>query len=156
MNQQITHATREDLEAILELQKLAYEKEARRYNDFNIPPMTQTLEEIESEYGSTVFLMMTSGSIIIGSIKGKKINDTCHVGRLMVHPLYRGNGYGKKLVEELEKIFSRDKEIRFFELFTGEKSSDNISLYKSLGYREFRAVPAGNGYNILYLRKKIS
>lgn len=156
MNPQITKAAKEDLKAILKLQKLAYGKEAKRYNDYSIPPLTQTVEEIESEYYTAVFLKLTEGNEIIGSIKGRKVNDTCHIGRLMVHPAYRGKGYGKKLIQELEKIFSRDKEVCCFELFTGELSSDNISLYKSLGYKELKTEPAVNGYNILYLTKNVT
>jgi len=155
MNPHITRASRNDLKFILSLQKLAYKKEAERYNDYQIPPMTQTIEEIESEYDSTVFLKLTENNEIIGSIKGRKINNTCHIGRLMVHPRYQGKGYGKKLIRSLEEIFSEDKEIEYFELFTGELSRDNICLYKSQGYRESKTVPAGNGYNILFLSKKI-
>jgi ribosomal protein S18 acetylase RimI-like enzyme len=98
MDIKITRASKEDLKVILQLQKLAYEKEAKRYNDFTIPPMTQTPEEIESEHESTIFLKLMDGGKIIGSIKGRKTDNTCHVGRLMVHPEYRGKGYGKKLV----------------------------------------------------------
>ena len=43
----IVQAEEADLEAILELQRLAYQGEARLLNDFSIPPLMQTLEEIE-------------------------------------------------------------------------------------------------------------
>ena len=39
-----------DLEEILQLQKLTYKSEAELYNDFNIPPLVQTLKEVEEEF----------------------------------------------------------------------------------------------------------
>jgi hypothetical protein len=35
-----------DAEEILDLQRLAYESEARFYEDWTIPPLTQTLEQL--------------------------------------------------------------------------------------------------------------
>jgi hypothetical protein len=46
----ITKADKSDLKQILDLQYLAYQSEARLINDFTIPPLKQTSEEIEQEY----------------------------------------------------------------------------------------------------------
>lgn len=43
---EIVQASVTDAEEILKLQKLAYQIEAERYNDYNIPPLKQTIEEI--------------------------------------------------------------------------------------------------------------
>jgi 2-aminoadipate transaminase len=48
----IDRATVEDAKEILDLQKLAYQSEAEIYNDYTIPPLTQTLEEMP-QYGTT-------------------------------------------------------------------------------------------------------
>ncbi len=40
---EIERAIISDAEEILSLQKLAYRSEAEIYNDFNIPPLVQTL-----------------------------------------------------------------------------------------------------------------
>ena len=40
----ITKALYSDLEEILALQKLAYQSEAELYDDYTIPPLTQSLE----------------------------------------------------------------------------------------------------------------
>ena len=45
----IETATINDAEPILELQKLAYQSEGQRYNDFTLPPLTQTFEEIKED-----------------------------------------------------------------------------------------------------------
>jgi len=45
----ITSAKIEDAEAILSLQKRAYESEAKLYNDWGIPPLTQSLDSLKAE-----------------------------------------------------------------------------------------------------------
>jgi len=46
MNTSVDIASKEDLEEILALQKLAFEENARQINDFGIAPLTQTIEEL--------------------------------------------------------------------------------------------------------------
>jgi hypothetical protein len=45
-----------DAKDILDLQKLAYQSEAQIYNDYTIPPLTQSLEEIRDDFEKQVFL----------------------------------------------------------------------------------------------------
>ena len=124
----LSRAGFEDLEEILALQKLAYLREARRYNDYGIPPLTQTIDEIRSDYGSLLFLKAVSDSRIVGSIRGRVKDGTCHVGRLMVHPGFQRRGIGASIVRALEAEMMRDAETARFELFTGAESFDNIRL----------------------------
>jgi ribosomal protein S18 acetylase RimI-like enzyme len=153
MDAVIEKASRDDLQDILMLQRLAYQKEAGRYNDYTIPPLTQTIEEITEEYGASLFLKLVAGDTIIGSIRGKKEGDTCHVGRLMVHPEFQGKGFGKRLVQRLEAEFAADSAIVRFELFTGELSHDNISLYKSMNYSIYKKVPYDSDKSMVYMEK---
>ena len=46
----ITKATKEDLSEILQLQYLSYQSEAKLLNNFDIPPLKQTLQEVQNEY----------------------------------------------------------------------------------------------------------
>ena len=48
-------ALKTDLEQILDLQKEAYASEAQIYNDFTIPPLLQTLVDLENEFESNIF-----------------------------------------------------------------------------------------------------
>jgi GNAT superfamily N-acetyltransferase len=155
MDALIERADRRDLQEILDLQYLAYQKEAERYGDHAIPPLTQTLDEIAEEYDSALFLKMVAGGRIIGSIRGRKEGDACLVGRLMVHPDFRGRGHGKKLIQRLEHEFDGDRDVKRFELFTGELSHDNIALYKSMGYVIFKNVPYDRDKNMVYMEKHV-
>lgn len=59
-----------DTAEILELQKLAYQKEAILYDDWTIPFLVQTLSGIQAEYKNSVFLKVLWGSLIVGSVRG--------------------------------------------------------------------------------------
>ncbi len=59
-----------DAAQILSLQKLAYQSEAEIYNDCKIPPLTQTLEEVESKFTDHIFLKAVEDGRIIGSVRG--------------------------------------------------------------------------------------
>lgn len=135
---QIERATLEDLTEILQLQKLAYQQEAERYGDCHIAPLTQTLAELRAEYPTTLFLKLVQDNKIVGSVKGRKAKETCHLGRLMVHPQYQRQGFGTALIKKLEEEFAKDSEITRIELFTGARSFNNIRLYEAQGYAIFK------------------
>lgn len=46
----IKKAELKDLQEILNLQYLAYQSEAELFNDHDIPPLKQTLEDVLAEY----------------------------------------------------------------------------------------------------------
>lgn len=140
-----------DLKEILELQKIAYKSEAEIYNDIAIPPLIQTLEEINDEFTSNVFLKAIEKEKIIGSVRGTLINSkTCYIGRLIVHPDFQNQGIGTKLMEKIEKIFN---ECERFELMTGHKSAKNIKLYKKLNYNKYNVEKLTENLNLVYLEK---
>jgi ribosomal protein S18 acetylase RimI-like enzyme len=148
----IERATIADAEEILSLQKLAYRSEAAVYNEFNIPPLTQTLEEIKDEFNSKIVLKVVFNGKIIGSVRAFLKEETCYIERLIVHPDFQNQGIGTKLMNEIEKNFSNAKR---FELFTGHKSARNIHLYQKLGYRAFKTEKITDNLKLVYLEKTI-
>ncbi|MPN37512.1 hypothetical protein SDC9_185031 [bioreactor metagenome] len=150
---EIFRATSEDAIEILELQKLAYQSEAQIYNDWTLPPLLQTIEEIRCEYNTHLFLKAVNKNSIIGSVRTRVLGDTCYIGKLIVHPNWQNQGLGTRLMAEVE-IMNPDA-IRF-ELFTGSLSIRNLSLYQKLGYREFRRELLSKQVELVYLEKIIS
>lgn len=135
MDISIVQAGPDDAGEILALQKIAYQSEAELNDDLTIPPLTQTLPEIISEFETKVFLKAVCAGKIIGSVRATLDSGTCQVGRLIVHPDYQGKGIGTLLIGRIETAFSRAER---FELFTGTKSTNNIQLYQRLGYQGYR------------------
>ena len=143
----------EDAVSILELQKLAYRGEAAVYDDYSIAPLTQTLQNLRSEFDAKTFLKAVIGDRIVGSVRAYQINRTCYVERLVVHPDFQRRGVGTKLLNRIEELFpAADR----FELFTGHRSEDNIRLYSRLGYRIFKQEPVTERLTFVYMEKRSS
>ena len=147
----ITKAVDADAEDILAIQKTAYLIEAERYNDFNLPPLRQTLEELRTDIGAqTVLKAADSGGAIIGSVRGRADGGTCFVARLSVRPDRQNRGIATALMLELEKHFPQCSR---FELFTGHRSEKNLHLYAKLGYKPFKTVPESDNIQLVFLEK---
>jgi GNAT superfamily N-acetyltransferase len=151
MDISIVQTSIKDAGEILALQKVAYQSEARLNDDWTIPPLTQTLHEIEEEFKTKIFLKAAHADKIIGSVRASLDSDTCFVGRLIVHPDYQGKGIGTLLMRRIETAFPSAKR---FELFTGTKSADNIRLYQRLGYREFREEDLSPKVRLVFMGKQ--
>ena len=147
----IEHASKEDLKEILALQKLAYQSEAEMYNDFTIPPLTQTFDEIQQDFSFQIFLKILVQNKIIGSVRAYKQNDTCFIGKLIVNPDFQNQGIGTELIKEIEAKF---EDIKRYELFTGHKSEKNLYLYQKLGYQQFKKEKIHENLHIIYLEKQ--
>jgi hypothetical protein len=65
----ISRAGVDDIPAILELQKLAYQSEARLYDDWSLPPLTQTLESLRAELLSSTALTAQVGALLMEHIE---------------------------------------------------------------------------------------
>lgn len=146
----IVKAQKEDLKEILDLQYLAYQSEAALFGTKDIPPLKQTLDEVTDEYNSGVVLkMLDENNRIIGSVRAKESNGTVFIGKLMVHPDFRGNGYGTMLLKEIEEYFPKKR----YELFTSTRSVSNIRLYEKLGYKIFDEKPIDDELTFVYMEK---
>ncbi|MGE4403759.1 MAG: GNAT family N-acetyltransferase [Desulfobulbus sp.] len=150
MDVTIDKSTVNDLCEILELQKLSYQKEAILYDDWSIPPLMQTISEITAEYGNSIFLKAQCENKIVGSVRASFDFDTCRIGKLFVHPDYRKMGIGSLLMKSMESFFKNAKR---FDLFTGVKSTDNIRLYKKLGYKECCKKELSTKIKIIFMEK---
>jgi ribosomal protein S18 acetylase RimI-like enzyme len=146
----IERATAADAEAILTLQKLAYQSEARLYNDFALPPSTETLQDLTLEFQTHTFLVARSRQEIVGSVRAVSKEGHCHIGRLMVHPSHQHQGLGTRLMVAIETAF---REASAYELFTGHLSDGNLRLYRRLGYTEVKREPIASGPPVVFLEK---
>jgi len=140
-----------DAPEILKLQKLAYKSEAEIYNDFTIPPLTQTLKEVQKKFKDHIFLKAVEKGRIVGSVRANVLDqETVYIGRLIVHPDYQNLGIGTKLMDKIEAIFS---DFSRFELIAGHRSKINISMYQKRGYRTYKKEKFTDNLYILYMEK---
>jgi ribosomal protein S18 acetylase RimI-like enzyme len=102
----IKQADMEDAQEILALQKLSYRSEADIYGDDLIPPMTQSIEEMQAEFAERFCLKAEAESgLIVGSVRAQIKEGTCFIGRLPVHPDFQNHSIGTALMREIK---SRD------------------------------------------------
>ena len=146
----ITEATLADAEEILALQKLAYQSEARIYDDWSIPPLTQTVESLREEFATSIVLKALSGPRLVGSVRATLAAGTCTIGRLIVDPEFQCQGIGSRLLESVETECQGSSK---FELFTGTKSEANIRLYQEHGYSITRTQQLSPNVLIVFLEK---
>jgi len=147
---QIAPAALTDAPALLSLQRLAFQSEAELYQDWSIPPLVQTLPELEAEFPAYLTLKALEAGELVGAVRGSSRDGVCHVGRLMVRPDRQRRGVGSSLLAQLE---SRFPAARRFELFTGSRSAGNLRLYASVGYRVFQSRLLPSGVELLFLEK---
>jgi GNAT superfamily N-acetyltransferase len=146
----IVEAVPADAEAILALQKIAYEREARRYDDWTIPPMVETLDTVRDQIAQHVVLKAIADGKLAGSARGVATGNVCEVCRLSVDPALQRRGIGSALIAAIEQRFP---EIEAFELFTGNRSIENLRLYERHGYRHARTKVLSPEVSLVFLRK---
>ncbi|MDA3901273.1 MAG: GNAT family N-acetyltransferase [Spirochaetes bacterium] len=139
----------EDLPAVLGLQKRAFEENARRHNDFNIQPLTQTLEDLKKEFRDHTILIAKSNDRVIASVRGKISKRTVYIQKLIVDPDYQNRGVGKQMFVALERSFpDADR----FELYTAVADEKNIHIYSNFGYIPFRTEVI-SGIEFVFMEK---
>jgi ribosomal protein S18 acetylase RimI-like enzyme len=147
----ILKAEKKDLGKILELQKICFHDAAVRCNDFDIPPMKQTLEQLEQEFETILILKAQGNDEIVGSVRAYEKDGTCYIARVIVHPESQNKGIGKLLMKAIEEHFSS---VMRYELFTGFKEEKNLYIYKSLGYIPYKEEDLNERVRFVYLEKK--
>jgi ribosomal protein S18 acetylase RimI-like enzyme len=148
---EIVDASPDDAEAILALQKLAYASEARRYDDWTIPPMIETLDSVREHIARHVVLKAVVDGRLAGSVRGVVTDRVCEVCRLSVDPTEQRRGIGSALIVAIEQRFP---DVEAFELFTGNRSVENLRLYDRHGYVETRRQPISPAVSLVYLRRR--
>ena len=146
---EVFEASIEDASVILAIQKDAYISEALLHNDFEIPPLTQTLVELEAEFDKRRIVKIVIDGEIVASGQAKFSNSTCEIGRMAVKTKFKGKGIGSKLLTALESSFSEANRI---ELFTGINSAANLAMYNRRGYKQFKQKKFGDT-TVVFLEK---
>jgi len=146
----IEPATVGDAVAVLDLQRRAYRSEAILYDDWTIPPLTQTLDDLRLRFADMTILKATEGGTIVGSVRAAEKDGACAIGRLIVDPDHQRRGIGARLMEAIEVQFP---DALRFELFTGSRSEGNIRLYTRLGYRLARTEVVSPKLSLVFFTK---
>ena len=146
----IVDADPADAEAIHALQIVAYQSEARRYDNWSIPPLVETVAAVREHIERHVVLKALIGNRLAGSVRGLVTDGVCEVARLIVDPELQQRGIGAALLDAIE---ARHPDATAFELFTGDRSEGNLRLYRRHGYGETHRQPVSPEVSLVFLRK---
>ncbi|MDP2183590.1 MAG: GNAT family N-acetyltransferase [Actinomycetota bacterium] len=140
----------EEAVAIAALIRIAFQSQAKLYEDDTLPPLFETAETVRAAMTAGIVLVAEESGRIVGSVRGDLADGTCRVGRLVVEPDVQGQGVGRVLASAIEQRFAG---ARRFEIFTGHRSAGPLHLYTSLGYAEFRRENVGERLDLVFLEK---
>ena len=140
-----------DAGEVLTIQRAAFVSEARIYGSVDMPPLTQTLEELEAELRESDGWVARVGGRLVGAIRSRKADGLLLIGRIAIAPDMQGAGIGRALLDAAETHSGAEEA----ELFTGSLSEANIRLYESCGYVQTERVDTGDGVQEVYLRKRL-
>lgn len=142
-----------DAGELLTLQRAAFVSEAQLYNEPALPPLTQTIDELREELRTSRGIAAVSGTRMVGAIRMRQHPDTLQLNRLVVAPDMQGMGIGTTLLLAAEAQATS----RRASLFTGDRSTANLRLYRRLGYVETSETsgPSADGIGLVHLTKEL-
>lgn len=151
-NIQVEIASIDDAGEILQVQKEAFEGQAKIYDNYELPPLTQSLDSIKNEFNTKTFLKVLRKGKIIASVRLEKKDKFINIDRIVVKPEYQNNGIGTALLNKIETIVPSGIALQ---LFTGNKSARNIHLYEKHGFRTVNKKTTAQGIELLHMKKII-
>ena len=142
----------EDAGEVMTLQRAAFVQEALIYGTPEMPPLTQTLDEVESELQENLGCVALDGARMVGVVRARLDGRLLLVGRIAMDRA--GEGLGTTLLAAVERR-GAEAGATEAELFTGSLSEANLRLYEREGYVETERVQGDDGVEQVFLRKRL-
>lgn len=132
----------DDAGEVLTIQRAAFASEALIYGDPDMPPLTQTLEELRAELVENLGCVAVAGHRAVGAVRARLDGELLLIGRLAIAPDQQGEGLGTQLLTAVEDR-GREAGATEAELFTGGLSEANQRLYEREGYHRTEETADG-------------
>ena len=128
-------ATYEDIDAIEQITREAFEKYASMIDNSNIQALNETKDDIKNDIDTSIVLVAFMDNVPVGSVR-VKVNDedkTAYLSRFGVKISTQNNGIGKSLIN-LVDIKMREMGVKKLMLHTGAKVSSLVRFYYGRGF----------------------
>jgi len=136
--------------ALLELQRRAYEVEAALIGSRAIPPLTETLEELQGS--NEMFLAVFVEGTIAGALSYRLLGDTIDIHRLAVDPTCFRAGIGTTLIRAA--LAAEPSATRAI-VQTGAGNEPARSLYRREGFEQADELEVAPGLRVARYRKRL-
>lgn len=129
-------ASRDDLQAIWEMQINAFSELLDKYQDYDMSPGAESLEKIIARYEQpwTVYYFIVAENENVGVIRvvDKKDGSRKRISPIWIMPEYRNKGYAQAAIIEAEQIYGSQN----WCLDTILQEAGNLHLYEKMGYHQ--------------------
>ena len=115
-----------------DIQQRAFAEEGRRCETREIPPLTETIEEISEHIRHHTALVAKCDGVVVGTIRGLVADGVCTIRALAIDPAHQGRGMGASLLKALEVAHAQ---VAQFKLTTNTLMEGNVPFYERHGYR---------------------
>ncbi len=114
-------------------------------------PMVDDYANVIEQHGA--FVVEENGEIV-GVLVLIQTESGMLLDNVAVHPEHQGEGLGRRLLE-LAESEARNQGYAYLDLYTHECMTENIEMYKRIGYVETERK-SEHGYNRVYMQKALS
>jgi GNAT superfamily N-acetyltransferase len=142
-----------DAGEILTVQRAAFAQEAVLYHEPDIPPLTESLEDIREAIASCIVTVGRLDQRLVAAGRVTISDRIGRIGRLAVAPDLQGRGLGRALLAAVEA--SCAGAVDAWELFTGSQTAANLHLYHSSGYRDTHVQHIRGELSLVHMRKLV-
>ena len=146
----IVPAQLDDASALLAMQQVAFEPEARACDDWAIPPLQETVAGVREHICTATVLKAVDGDQLLGAIRGIVSGGTCLIRVLVVAEQARGRGLGARLLRAIEDAHPQ---VERFELTTNMIMVGNVRFYLRHGYEVVEQVQHSATIRLAFMRK---
>ena len=146
----IVPAQLDDAPALLALQRIAFDPEARACNDWAIPPLQETLDGVREHIRTAMVLKAVDGDRLLGAVRGIVSGDACLIRVLAVSPEAQGRGLGARLLAAIEDAHPQ---VARFDLTTNLMMPRNLRFYLRHGYDVVEQIQHSPTIRLAFLRK---
>lgn len=127
--------SKEELSAILEMQKKAFKSLYIKYQDIETSPYKESIQDIERRYvmKNSLYYFVKKDSSIVGYIRIITSSDQlkARISPIAILPEFENKGYGKQVIYEIESLWSSVKE---WYLDTIKEEIKLVNFYLNLNY----------------------
>jgi ribosomal protein S18 acetylase RimI-like enzyme len=136
---------------LLEIQRQAYAVEAELIGSDGIPPLHETMEELQG-CGETFLGALVDGRLV-GAVSWRLVGDTLDIHRIVVDPEWFRLGVGRALVRAA--LVAEPSAARAI-VQTGADNEPARALYLGEGFEEIEEIEPAPGLRVARFGKQIT